>query len=86
MTAPREDDAIGRRPLRSTGSRSASFTERAAEGITRCTEADLDELKSFQAVSYGDRAGRVATRWVEWLYRANPYRDPEGIGRYAGVA
>jgi hypothetical protein len=56
------------------------FAERAEQGIARCKEDDLHELDAFQLERYGDRVNRVPTRWVDWLYRDNPNRSPDGLG------
>ena len=58
-----------------------SFAERAPSGESPgAPNDDLDELRAFQDASYGDRVDRIAVRWPDWLYRENPFRDPDGIG------
>lgn len=58
----------------------ADFAERARRGITRCSDADLPELRAFQALNYGSRASELATTHLDWLCSTNPYRSPDGLG------
>ena len=58
----------------------ADFAERARRGITRCSDADLPDLRAFQALNYGSRADESATAHLDWLCTTNPYRAPEGLG------
>lgn len=58
----------------------STFAERAAQGISRCTESDLPDLREFQARMYGERASLVPSAFLDWLYAANPQSADGSIG------
>jgi hypothetical protein len=58
----------------------STFAERAAEGISRCTAADISDLREFQSRMYGDQADQIPSAFMEWLYDANPQSTDGAIG------
>ena len=52
----------------------SSVAERAARGVRPYVDADLPDLRRFQAEMYGVRVGQLATASIDWL-RASSARD-----------